>query len=103
MSGGDCPNCPPGKRAGTKTGAQTMHWILARFHGDQVDMRASWSVIYIFEMTRLEYAAELILTAAVPSVISSSIAQLSDMSAIRPLTRERRVSDQKDKLSGGRR
>jgi hypothetical protein len=40
----------------------------------------------MFVMTRIEYAAELILTAAIPGVISSSIAQLtSDMSAITPL------------------
>jgi hypothetical protein len=40
----------------------------------------------MFDMTRIEYAAELIPTAAIPGVISRSTAQLtSDTSAITPL------------------
>jgi hypothetical protein len=50
----------------------------------------------MFDMTRIEYAAELILTAAIPGVISSSTAQLtSDMSAITRFS-------WKEKISSGR-
>jgi hypothetical protein len=52
-------------------------------------------VLYTCSKRRVlsKHAAELILTAAIPGVISSSTTQLSDMSAIRPLgTRERRIS-----------
>jgi hypothetical protein len=80
-----------------------MHWLSARFHGDEDNIRASWSIIYMFDMTRIEYAAELILTAAIPGVISSSTAQLtSDMSAITRFSWKEKISSGRQRWKFGR-
>jgi hypothetical protein len=80
-----------------------MHWLSARFHRDEDNIRASWSIIYMFDMTRIEYAAELILTAAIPGVISSSTAQLtSDMSAITRFSWKEKISSGRQKWKFGR-